>query len=163
MGIIYGTKHIRTGAAVGGSVLAYSSDSKETFKLGIRDPRGQATDYCAVLETAGTCVSTSGNYERFFKDEEGKIYHHIFDPSTGYPAESGITSVTVISADGCTSDALSTACFVLGIEKSLPLLKKYNAEAVFITDNNEIITTLGNGDSAKLTVTDNNYKLGELK
>lgn len=161
--IISNSKHTKAVAAVGGSVLAYSSDPKETFKLGIRDPQGQATDYCAVLETTGTCVSTSGNYERFFEDENGNVYHHIFDPSTGYPAESGLASVTVISADGCVSDALSTACFVLGIEKSLPLLEKYNAEAVFITNNNEIITTLSDGDNAKLTISNNNYKLGELK
>ncbi len=161
--IVCGTNHIEIVAAVGGSVLAYSSDAKEAFKLGIRDPQGQATDYCAVIETTGTCVSTSGNYERFFEDESGKIYHHIFDPSTGYPADSGLISVTVISADGCVSDALSTACFVLGIEKSLPLLEKYNAEAVFITNNNEIISTLSDGDNAKLTISNNNYKLGELK
>ena len=163
MGIIYGTSRIKAVAAVGGSVLTYSSDPKETFKLGIRDPHGQATDYCAVLETAGTCVSTSGNYERFFEDENGKVYHHIFDPSTGYPADSGIISVTVISTDGCVSDALSTACFVLGIEKSLPLLEKYGAEAVFITDDKTVYTTLSDSDNAKLTLSNNNYKLGELK
>ncbi|MBQ3497837.1 MAG: FAD:protein FMN transferase [Clostridia bacterium] len=163
MGIIYGLNHIKTVAAVGGSVLVYSSEPKETFRLGIRDPLGQATDYCAILETTGSCVSTSGNYERFFEDEKGNRYHHIFDPSTGYPADSDINSVTVITQYGYISDALSTACFVLGVEKSLPLLEKYNAEAIFITNNNEIISTLSDGDSATLTVTNNNYKLGELR
>ena len=163
IGIVYGTKHVELVAAVGGSVLTYSSDSKETFKLGIRDPQGQANDYCAILETSNACISTSGNYERFFEDENGKIYHHIFDPSTGYPAESGLASVTVIAQQGYVSDALSTACFVLGIEKSLPLLEEYGAEAVFITDDNVIYTTLGGSDSTKLTLTNDTYKLGELK
>ncbi len=156
-GVIYGLNRIKTIAAVGGSVLAYSSDANETFKLGIRDPLGQATDYCAVLETTGSCVSTSGNYERFFEDESGKRYHHIFDPSTGYPADSGLISVTVLADNGCASDALSTACFVLGIEKSLPLLEEYGAEAIFITDDNKIITTLSDGDSATLKLTNETY------
>lgn len=161
--IIADNKHIKTVAAVGGSVLTYSSDPKDTFRLGIRDPLGQATDYCAVLETSGTCVSTSGNYERFFEDENGKRYHHIFDPSTGYPADSGLLSVTVTAQQGYVSDALSTACFVLGIEKSLPLLEKYNADAIFITADKEIVTTYGESQSKFLTVTNNEYKLGELR
>ncbi len=162
-GIVYGVNRVKAVAAVGGSVLVYSSDPKETFSLGIRDPLGQSTDYCAVLETSGACVSTSGNYERFFEDENGKRYHHIFDPSTGYPADSGLLSVTVISGQGYVSDALSTACFVLGIEKSLPLLEKYDADAVFITEDKEIITTCGENESKMITVTNNEYKLGELK
>ncbi len=163
MDMVCDADHNKTVAAVGGSVLVYSSNKKETFTLGIRDPLGQATDYCAVLETAGTCVSTSGNYERFFEDQNGNRYHHIFDPSTGYPADNGLISVTVMTSSGCASDALSTACFVLGIEKSMPLLEKYGADAVFITDNKEIFTTLSDGDIASLTVKNNNYKLGELK
>ncbi len=163
MNMICDADHNKTVAAVGGSVLVYSSNKKETFTLGIRDPLGQATDYCAVLETAGTCVSTSGNYERFFEDQNGNRYHHIFDPSTGYPANNGLISVTVLASSGCASDALSTACFVLGIEKSMPLLEKYGADAVFITDNREIFTTLSDSDIASLTLNNNNYKLGELK
>ncbi len=161
--ILSDTNRARVVAAVGGSVLAYSSKAKDKFTIGIRDPLEQTLSTCATIETTSACVSTSGNYERFFEDKNGKIYHHIFDPSTGYPADSGLISVTVITNRGCISDALSTACFVLGIEKSLPLLEKYGAEAVFITNNNEIITTLSDGDSAKLTVTNNNYKLGELE
>lgn len=161
--ILSDTNRARVVAAVGGSVLAYSSKAKDKFTIGIRDPLEQTLNTCATIETTSACVSTSGNYERFFEDENGKIYHHIFDPSTGYPADSGLASVTVITNSGCVSDALSTACFVLGVKKSIPLLEKYGAEAVFITNNNEIITTLSDGDSAKLTVTNNNYKLGELE
>jgi thiamine biosynthesis lipoprotein len=100
---------------------------------------------------------------RIFEDENGKRYHHIFDPSTGYLADSGLISVTVLADNGCASDALSTACFVLGIEKSLPLLEEYGAEAIFITDDNKIITTLSDGDSATLKLTNETYNLGELK
>ncbi|MBQ5823261.1 MAG: FAD:protein FMN transferase, partial [Clostridia bacterium] len=87
----------------------------------------------------------------------------IFDPGTGNPADSGLLSVTVVTQYGYVSDALSTACFVLGIEKSIPLLEKYNAEAVFITEDKEIITTYGESESKILTVTNDEYRLGELK
>ncbi len=149
--------------AVGGSVLLDGTDPKSRFKVGIRDPLGEANEYCAILEAEPGCVSTSGNYERFFEDENGKRYHHIFDPSTGYPADSGLLSVTVATKFGTISDALSTACFVLGIEKSLPLLEKYNADAVFITTDKKIITTYGENESELITVTNDNYTLGDLK
>lgn len=149
--------------AVGGSVLLDSADPKATFKVGIRDPLGEANEHCAVLNIAPGCVSTSGNYERFFEGEDGKRYHHIFDPSTGYPADSGLISVTVDAQHVYMSDALSTACFVLGIEKSLPLLEKYNADAVFITTDKEIITTYGENETDIITVTNDGYRLGETK
>ena len=163
MGIVYGTNHIKTVTSVGGSVLVYSSNPKETFTIGVRNPSDQVLSTCISLKATSSCISTSGTYERFFEDENGKRYHHIFDPSTGYPADSGLASVTVISSQGYVSDALSTACFVLGIEKSLPLLEKYNADAIFITADKEIITTYGEEQNKILTVTNNEYKLGELK
>lgn len=151
--------------AVGGSVKLdkFGSGPNAAFKVGIRDPLGETNDYCAILNIAPDCVSTSGNYERFFEDENSKRYHHIFDPSTGYPADSGLLSVTVITNHGYVSDALSTACFVLGIEKSLPLLKKYSAQAVFITADKEIITTYGKSENQFITLTSDEYRLGELK
>ena len=149
--------------AVGGSVLLYGTDPKTTYKVGIRDPLGEANEYCAVLEIAPGCVSTSGNYERYFEAEDGSRYHHIFNPLTGYPADSGLLSVTVITEYGTVSDALSTACFVLGVENSLPLLEKYNAEAVFITADKEIITTYGELENEFITVTNDSYTLGEVE
>ncbi len=149
--------------AVGGSILLDTSDPKAVYKVGIRDPLGEVNEHCAVLNVSSACVSTSGNYERYFEDENGKRYHHIFDPTTGYPADSGLLSVTVVTQHGYVSDALSTACFVLGIEKSLPLLEKYNADAVFITADKEIITTYGEAERETVTVTNDEYRLGELK
>lgn len=149
--------------SVGGSIMLLGDGPKASFNVGIRDPLGKANDYCAIIKASSSCVSTSGSYERFFEDENGKRYHHIFDPSTGYPADSGLLSVTVFTQHGYVSDALSTACFVLGIEKSIPLLKKYNAQAVFITEDNEIITTYGKFENQFITVTNDKYRLGELK
>lgn len=152
-----------TAVSFGGSILLKSKSPKATFNVGIRNPLGEANDHCAILKASSCCVSTSGNYERFFEDKNGTRYHHIFDPSTGYPADSGLLSVTVITNHGYVSDALSTACFVLGIKKSLPLLKKYSAQAVFITADKEIITTYGKSENQFITVTNDEYRLGELK
>lgn len=151
--------------AVGGSVKLdkFGSGPNAAFNIGIRDPLGEVNEHCAILNIAPGCISTSGNYERFFEDENGKRYHHIFDPSTGYPADSGLLSVTVDTQYGYVSDALSTACFVLGIEKSLPLLEKYNADAVFITTDKEIITTYGDDESNFISITNDEYRFGELK
>lgn len=149
--------------SVGGSVMLDGAGPKAAFNVGIRNPLGEANEYCAILKASTRCISTSGNYERFFEDENGKRYHHIFDPSTGYPADSGLLSVTVEAQHGYISDALSTACFVLGIEKSLPLLKKHNAHAVFITEDKKIITTYGEFQNQFITVTNDEFKLGELK
>ncbi|MBR6222569.1 MAG: FAD:protein FMN transferase [Lachnospiraceae bacterium] len=128
--------------AVGGSVLTYGDrPDNKAWTVGINDPKEPNKRLYGTLKLKGThCISTSGNYEKYF-EKDGKRYHHIFDPTTGYPAESGLSSVTVICDDGLVSDALSTACFVLGYEKSIPILKEYDAHGVFITDDYEMKTT----------------------
>lgn len=119
--------------SVGGSVLLYGDDE---FTVGIKNPFGGA-DYAARLTVKECCVSTSGSYEQYF-EENGKKYHHILDPQTGYPAESGVISATVISESGLLSDALSTACFVLGIEKGFDLAEEFGATVIFVTESGEI-------------------------
>ncbi len=132
--------------SVGGSVLVYGSkDDGSDWKVGIRDPQGASDEMIGYLEfSAGSniCVSTSGDYEKYFL-VDGVRYHHILDRVTGKPADSGLTSVTVVCENGLVSDALSTACFVLGYEDALELLEKYNAEAVFIDKEKNIILTDG--------------------
>ena len=131
--------------AVGGSVLVYgSSPDGRDFKVGIRDPEGAPDEVIGTISfPAGTgkmCVSTSGGYEKYI-EKDGVRYHHIIDPATLRPADSGLASVTVVSADGGLSDGLSTACFILGEEKSKALLAHYGAEAVMIrADGSTFIT-----------------------
>ncbi len=125
--------------SVGGSVLLYG---KGSFIVGVRDPWGEAGRSVMTVKLGAGCVSTSGSYERCF-EQGGKRYHHILDPDTGLPVENGLVSVTVISDSGLLSDALSTACFVLGAEGGAKLAAKYGCEAIFITEDKKVICTDG--------------------
>lgn len=129
--------------SVGGSVLTYGDKPDGTgWRVGVADPRAPATNLGVIVLEGQWCVSTSGDYERYV--EAGGIrYHHILDPADGYPADSGLCSVTVVTKDGLLSDALSTACFVLGREKGMELAELYGAEALFVTDDGSISMTPG--------------------
>ncbi len=130
--------------AVGGSVLTLGSKpDKSPWKVAVRDPRGTQEELLGVLNLVGeTYVSTSGDYEKYFV-QEGKRYHHILDPFTGYPADSGLISVTVLGKDGLISDGLSTACFVLGMEQGAELLEQYQAEGIFVDEKKQVYVTDG--------------------
>lgn len=149
------TETERAVVSIGGSILLYG---EKDFSVGIRNPEGNAGSYIAVLDVSEGCVSTSGSYERCF-EEDGKVYHHIIDPETGYPAASGVLSVTVVSDSGILSDALSTACFVLGIEKGTALAEEYGCETVFIDENKTVFVS--EGLRGKIEVTDAAYSLSE--
>ena len=142
--------------AVGGSILLYGSKPDGTnWNVAVQNPRGQDGEAMGVLSLSGTTsVSTSGDYEKYFM-QDGKRYHHILDPSTGYPADSGLISVTVVSDNGLLSDGLSTACFVLGKEKGQKLLETYGAEGIFIDQNKKVTVTKGLKD--KFTILDEEY------
>lgn len=145
--------------AVGGSILAYGSKPDGSdWKVAIQDPEKEEGEYMGVLSLPGTvCVSTSGDYEKYFI-QDGKRYHHILDPATGYPSESGLSSVTVICPDegewkddaGLLSDGLCTACFVLGREKGMKLLEQYGMEGVFIDKDKNVSVTDGIADSFEI-------------
>ncbi len=139
--------------SVGGSLCLYGKDS---FKVGIRNPLGDVSDYMAVLTLEEGFVSTSGNYERF-SEYGGKKYHHILSTETGFPVENNLLSVTVVCSSGILSDALSTACYCLGYEKSITLLDEYDASAVFIFDDNtvKVTDTLKN----KIKITNDEFEL----
>ncbi len=143
--------------SVGGSVLLYGENPNgNNWTVAVRNPRGEINEYMGTLELESGCVSTSGDYERYL-EKDGKRYHHIFDPSTGYPADSGLMSVTVVCDSGLMSDALSTACFILGREKGSRLLDAYGAQGIFISTDYSVYVTDGLKDS--FTLADGGFTL----
>lgn len=123
--------------SLGGNVYAKGKNKNgELWKIGIADPDNTG-EYIGIISASDTAVITSGDYERYF-EINGKRYHHILDPETGYPAESGLRSVTIITQNATLGDILSTKCFIAGFENSKNILKQYNAYAVFITDDHKI-------------------------
>ncbi|MDD2955896.1 MAG: FAD:protein FMN transferase, partial [Oscillospiraceae bacterium] len=111
---------IRSGyISIGGNVavIGQRPDGRD-FRFGVRDPRGDASEYIGTVSFPGKTMATSGDYERYFV-EDGKTYHHIIDPRTGYPDDSGLISVSVIAKDGALADYLSTALFIGGLEAAL--------------------------------------------
>lgn len=127
--------------SVGGSILTWGEKPNGTkWNVAVTDPFNTDT-YIGTLELpGGVFVSTSGDYERYV-EYEGKRYHHILDPKTGYPAWSGLHSVTIVSNNGLLSDALSTACFVLGEEKGKALAESYGVGALFVREDGSVTMT----------------------
>lgn len=108
--------------SLGGNILCIQNKPDGSdFIIGIRKPFDEAAATALTLKINNMSVVTSGTYERYFT-ENNHIYHHIIDPGTGYPSESGLISVTIISEDSVVGDCLSTACLIMGEEKALKLL-----------------------------------------
>ncbi len=128
--------------SLGGNVSLIGAKPDGTpWTVGIKNPFGDGL--YATIKAQDTNVVTSGDYVRYF-EENGKRYHHIIDPSTGYPAESDLTSVTVISNSGATADALSTAFFVMGKEKTIEYWQEHrDFGLILITKDRKIYCTEG--------------------
>ena len=129
---------------LGGNVFTLGTKPDGTlWSIGIQNPRAGNGKIVGFVKVSNKAVVTSGDYQRYF-EKNGKKYHHIMDPRTGRPAESGLMSVTIIAASATEADALSTAAFVLGLDKGMSVIKRYgHAEAIFITADKKIYITQG--------------------
>ena len=134
--------------SLGGNVHVYGSKPDGSkWRIGVQDPEN-SEDIAGVLEVTDCAVITSGGYERYF-EQDGTTYHHIIDPSTGKPADSGLSSVTIVSADGTLADGLSTALFVMGADRSAEYWRQHADEfdAVLIANDGSISVTEGIADA----------------
>lgn len=108
--------------------------------VALQSPWGKG--YLGILSIKDLAVVTSGSYERYFVGEDGKTYHHIIDPKTGYPARNGLISVTIIAPDGGIADALSTALFVMGPDKAMAFWRsRRDFDMILLTENQELFIT----------------------
>ena len=129
--------------SAGGSILVYGTKADgSNWNVGIVNPLDTTKSVATISVGDGWYIATSGDTERYV-EVDGVRYHHIIDPQTGYPADGKVRSVTILSRDGLLSDALSTACFVLGVEEGLKLAEQYEAEVLFVLENGEVVMSEG--------------------
>ena len=141
--------------AVGSSVGLYGEKtSGQPWNIAVPDPTSDTA--LGTLSLSAGFISTTDNCTNAF-EENGIRYHAVLDPATGYPAESGLASVTVVSTSGALSDALSAACFVLGLEDGLALLDVYDAEGIFLDTAGTV--TLTDGLKPAFSLTTKEYTL----
>lgn len=132
---------------LGGNIAAVGSrPGGFPWKIGIQNPLAARGEYAACLSVTDRTVVTSGCNEQFFI-RDGIRYHHLLDPRTGAPAQSSLLSVTVIGGCSADADALTTAFFLLGPAESLPLIRKFHVEAVFIMKDMSAAVTQGLKDN----------------
>jgi len=144
---------------LGGNIALINGKTEELgFRIGIQDPDQDRGGYLGVLETKDRCIVSSGDYERYF-EQDGKRYHHILNPFTGYPAESDVRQVTIVSEKSINGDALSTIAFLVGSKEGMELVRELNeVEAIFVTENKTIYVS--EGLSEEFTLDEENY--GEI-
>ena len=130
---------------LGGNVLLHGGKADgSAWRVGIRDPENLSSSYASVAIEDGTVI-TSGGYQRYI-EKDGEVYHHILDPETGYPTDNGLASVTIISDRSTDGDALSTSCFVLGLEDGMELVNGIDGvEAIFVDHDGNMYFSDGFG------------------
>lgn len=119
--------------SLGGNIYAMGKrQDGKNWNVAIQNPDNDG--YIGTVSVSDTAVITSGSYQRYF-ERDGKIYHHIIDPKTGSPADSGLKSVTIVTDNGTDGDALSTALFVMGKDRAAEYQKKHNNFDMILIDN----------------------------
>ncbi len=147
---------------IGGNIQAIGTKPDGSdWRVGLKDPFSGGV--LGIIQVSDVAVVTSGNYERFFIGEDGKVYGHVIDPATGHPVENGIASVSVIASEGKLCDALSTALFVMGLENAQDYWRqRRNYEMILIMEDGDIYLTEGIRDSFSLNSEYRNMKINVI-
>ena len=129
--------------ALSGSSEICRKKDEYGWNVGITNPFDKST-IVGTLKASDCFIAISGAYERYF-EKDGVVYHHIFDPATGYPAKSDLASTAVINKSGIEGDALSTALFVMGFDRAVEFYRSgvYDFDMILITNDGEIYITEG--------------------
>lgn len=124
---------------LGGNIVVFGEKSDHSpFHIGIQKPFDETGTPITSMEIRDASLVTSGVYERYFEFNQ-TLYHHLLDPKTGMPSQSPLYSATILCESSAQADALSTACFVLGVDQSKELITQLkDVTAIFITDDNQI-------------------------
>ncbi|MTI66222.1 MAG: FAD:protein FMN transferase [Firmicutes bacterium] len=140
---------------LGGNIYVHGSKVDGTpWKIGIQNPFEPRGDYIGIVKTKNKSIVTSGIYERYF-EENGKRYHHILDPSTGYPVRNNLAGVSIIADKSIDADALSTVLFSMGLKEGKKLAETLDGvDAVFITKDKSVHITNNLKNNFKLTNND---------
>ena len=135
---IFEAHHVHSAlCSLGGNVqLLNKKPDGSDYAVALQNPFTPDGDYAGVVTASDEAVITSGSYQRYF-EEGGKRYHHIIDPATGRPAESGLVSATVLTKDGTMADAYATALFIMGLEKGSAFWRQHadEFEMILIDEN----------------------------
>lgn len=124
--------------SIGGNMMVQGKKPDGSdYSIGVRDPRGDASEYIAVLSLDGLTMATTGDYERYFEQDDVR-YHHILDPFTGYPSTADLISVTVVSENGALADYLSTLIFMRGSAALGRYLDRDDCMVLAVTDTLEV-------------------------
>ncbi|MGL5751437.1 MAG: FAD:protein FMN transferase [Paraclostridium sp.] len=136
---------------LGGNIYALGKkDETNDWKVGIQDPKSERGNVIGAIKVSNKTIVTTGTYERFL-EKDGAKYHHILNPKTGYPYETNIAGVSIITDKSIHADALSTLIFTKGIEDGLRFIEKLeNTDAIFVTKDNKIYLTDGIKDNFEL-------------
>lgn len=141
---------------LGGNVQTLGSP-EGGWSIGLKKPFSGPDEMLGVIEVANKSVVTSGVYERYF-ELDGKRYHHILDPRTGYPLDNDLDSVTIVSTDSIDGDIWTTLIYGMGVEKGCAVLaNRPDIEAIFVTKRREII--LSSASQFRFTLLADGYQL----
>jgi len=124
--------------SIGGNIMMNGKKPDGSdFIIGVRDPRGDASEYIATVDFDGLIMATTGDYERYF-EQDGVRYHHILDPFTGRPSDSDLISVTVLSENGTLADCFSTLIFLKGSEGLPEFLERDDCMIIAVTEDKDV-------------------------